>query len=127
MERTLDLRFDLMANQISHGEINQLKDIFYLDIALEAYARQLTEKVMHIDMMFIEYMNEISMILNHLCMSYQWIELQYCLNDWNTIVIPLAQDLNEDNARKIKSVIDRLKVALGEVNDSYMQLMQQKA
>jgi hypothetical protein len=39
----------------------------------------------------------------------------------------LAQNLTEDNARKIKSVIDRLKVALGQVNDAYLDLMQKKA
>lgn len=83
MERNLNLRYDLMASHISHGSIQQLKDIFYLDIALESYARQLTEKAMHIPKSFHEYSQEISMILNHLCLSYQWIELQYCLNDWN--------------------------------------------
>jgi hypothetical protein len=35
--------------------------------------------------------------------------------------------LQEDNARKIKSVIDRLKQALGEVNDVFENMMQSKA
>jgi hypothetical protein len=39
----------------------------------------------------------------------------------------LAKNLNEDNARKIKSVIDRVKMALGEVNDVFENVMQAKA
>ena len=82
---------------------------------------------MHIDLNFSVYLQEIAIILNHLCLSYQWVELQYCRDDWNQLVLPLSQSLTEDNARKIKSVIDRLKVALGEVNDTYTDLLQQKA
>ena len=41
--------------------------------------------------------------------------------------MPLARDLSEDNARKIKSVIDRVKQALGEVNDVFENVMQTKA
>jgi flagellin-specific chaperone FliS len=39
----------------------------------------------------------------------------------------MSKNLHEDNARKVKSVIDRLKQALGEVNDAYDQVMQTKA
>jgi hypothetical protein len=35
------------------------------------------------------------------------------------IVRLMAKSLNEDNARKIKSVIDRVKQALGEVNEVF--------
>lgn len=35
--------------------------------------------------------------------------------------------MNEDNARKLKSVVDRVKCCLGEVNDQYMGLIQSKA
>lgn len=78
---------------------------------------------MHIDLSFSVYLQEISIILNHLCLSYQWVELQYCRDDWNELVLPLSKNLTEDNAKKIKCVVDRLKVALGEVNDAYTGLM----
>lgn len=35
----------------------------------------------------------------------------------------MAKELHEDNARKAKSVMDRVKQALGEVNDSIMAAM----
>ena len=75
---------------------------------------------------FKVYLQEIGIILNNLCLSYQWVELQYCRDDWNSIVLSLSNNFTEDNARKVKSVVDRLKVAMGCVNDTYMTLMQQK-
>lgn len=42
-------------------------------------------------------------------------------------MLPLSRDLNQDNARKVKSVIDRIKMALGEVNDVFENVMQSKA
>lgn len=35
--------------------------------------------------------------------------------------------MNEDNARKVRSVVDRVKQSLGEVNDCYLNTMQSKA
>jgi hypothetical protein len=82
---------------------------------------------MHIDIGFESYVREVSIILRNLCLSYQWTELKYLKDDWNNIVCALANNLNEDNAKKIKSVIDRVKMALGEVNDVFENVMQAKA
>lgn len=87
-------------------------------MGLETYLRVLTERVMHIDIGFESYVREISMILNNLVCSYQWTELGYLKNDWEQLVVPLSKgDINQDNARKIKSVTDRIKQSLGEVTD----------
>ncbi len=44
-----------------------------------------------------------------------------CKEDWEKLVLPLAKgDINEENARKIKSVIDRIMQSLGEVTDQSM-------
>jgi hypothetical protein len=41
-----------------------------------------------------------------------------CKEDWEKLVLPLAsKGMNEENAKKIKSVTDRVKQSLGEVND----------
>ena len=56
-------------------------------------------------------------------MSYRWSELRYCRNDWNALAQTAARDMHEDNARKVKSVIDRLKSALGEVNEVFDEVM----
>ena len=65
--------------------------------------------------------------MQNLCLSYSWKELKYCKDDWEILVRVISKDLHEDNARKVKSVIDRLKQALGEVNDAYDEVMQTKA
>jgi hypothetical protein len=64
---------------------------------------------MHIDIGFEAYIREISIILNNLSLSYTWNEINFCRDDWEILVKNTSKQLNEDNARKIKSVIDRLK------------------
>jgi hypothetical protein len=64
---------------------------------------------MHIDIGFDAYIREISIILNNLCLSYTWIELNFCRDDWEAFIKNASKPINEDNSKKIKSVIDRLK------------------
>ena len=73
---------------------------------------------MHIDIGFEGYVREVEILLNNLVLSYQYNELAYCRDDWERLVMPLTRGhISEDNARKIKSVMDRLKQQLGEVTD----------
>lgn len=127
MDRVYALRQNLCQHHLDCNNIGKLKDILFLDLALEGYTRQLTEKIMHIDIGFDQYIREISIILNNLCLSFNWNELKYCRDDWEILVRVMARDLHEDNARKVKSVMDRLKQVLGEVNDTYDEVMQNKA
>ena len=95
----------------------KLKDVMFLDLAMEGYLRALTERIIHINIGFEAYVREVAILLSNLTMSYQWNELNYCKDEWEKIVQPLSYHMNEDNARKVKSVVDRLKIALGEVTD----------
>lgn len=126
MERIQHLRSNLCHNHLDRSNTQKLKDILFLDLCLEGYLRKLTEQIMHIDIGFNEYIREISIILSNLILSYNWEELKYVRDDWDNIVKMLKGDLREDNARKVKSVIDRVKQALGEVNDSFMNVLQSK-
>ena len=88
----------------------KLKDILFLDLGLEVYLRLLTERIMHIDLGFEGYVREASIILGNLTLSYQWAELSVCRDDWEKLVLPLAtKGVTEENAKKIKSVTDRVK------------------
>ena len=81
----------------------------FLDLALEAYLRGLTEKIMNIDLQFEGFIREGSIIINNLLLSYQWNELSVCKEDWDKLVQVLYKDMHEDNAKKLKSVVDRVK------------------
>lgn len=81
---------------------------------------------MHIDIGFDAYIHELGIIIRNLSLSYSWLELKYIKDDYNILVKMLSKSLTEDNARKVKSVIDRIKFALGEVNDTYHDVMQAK-
>jgi hypothetical protein len=85
-----------LKNHIDLNNTQKLKDI-------------LSEKIMHIDIGFESYIREISIILNNLSLSFTWNEINFCRDDWEILVKNTSKQLNEDNARKIKSVIDRLK------------------
>ena len=106
MDRVLNLRKNLCHNHMDKNNTQKLKDVMFLDLCLESYTRTLTERIMHIDIGFQSYLREVGIILNNLKLSYNWSELRYLRDDWENLV---KGDLNEDNARKIKSVIDRCK------------------
>lgn len=127
MERVSKLRYNLNNYHYDKGNRSKLKDIMFLDLGLEEYLRALTERIMHIDIGFEGYIREIAIVMSNVVLSYKWEELAACKQDWDKIVQPLSKSMNEDNARKIKSVIDRIITSLGEVNDSYMGVIQSKA
>ncbi len=81
----------------------------FLDLGLEAYMRGLTEKVMGYNIGFDNYLKEGGMILSNLLLSYHWNELAICKEEWDNIVMPCSKQMSEDNARKLKSVVDRVK------------------
>ena len=91
------------------GNRGKLKDVLFLDLGLESYLRALAERIIHIDIGFDAYIREAAIILSNLCLSYEWNELNVCKEDWDKLVQSTCKDMNEDNARKIKSVVDRVK------------------
>ena len=91
----------------------------FLDLGLEAYMRQLCERIVHIDIGFEAYIRQGAILISNLVLSYGWEEIAACKEEWDGLVIPLSKDLHQDNARKVRSVLDRIKQALGEVNDQF--------
>ena len=116
MERVTRLRYSL-KNHYDRNNQRKLKDVMFLDLSLESYLRSLAEKIIHIDIGFDSYIREAAIILSNLTLSYEWDELSVCKDDWDKLVQSISKDMHEDNARKLKSVVDRVKQSLGEVND----------
>jgi len=123
MDRILQLRQSLHQNHMDKGNSEKLKDIVFLDLALESTTRKISEGIMHIDIGFDSYIRELGIILSNLCLSFTWAELGFLKDDFEMIVKVMSRNLTEDNARKVKGVIDRIKQGLGEVNDKLNEML----
>jgi hypothetical protein len=76
---------------------------------------------MHIDIGYQAYVREVCLLLENLKLSYQWEELSVCKDDWD-YAASLTDGIHEqDTARKVKSIMDRMRQMLGEVNDIYAE------
>lgn len=94
-------------------------------MALEQYTKTLADRIIHIDIGFDAWMREVNIILKNLAMSFRFDELKICQKDFE-LALKLIPDLNNpklqmDSARKIKSITDRLRHVLGEVNDTFTE------
>ena len=77
--------------KLNNPNVYVFRDLLFLDIALQFYVRNLVEKIIHCDIGFHNYVNELQMILQNLCLTYNWIELHICKSEWNQIVIPASK------------------------------------
>ena len=82
MERVYNLRANLCHHHLDKGNTQKLKDVMFLDLCLENYFRGLTERIMHHDIGFANYVREVLIILKNLRLSFQWSELKYLRDDW---------------------------------------------
>lgn len=95
-----------------------------MDLCLEGYLKTLSDRIMHIDIGFEAYVRQVGILLANLTLSYRWTEIRVCLDDWNNMAQGLCRGgaiNNEDNARKVKSIMDRIRCLMGEVNDAYSE------
>ena len=98
----------------------RLRDLLFFEVSLEIYVRQLVEKIIHIRLDFNVYIDEISLILRNIKISYpNFSEFTLCFNDWMNIVEKLKFDKSRDASLKIKSVVSRLSRLLAGVIDYY--------
>lgn len=120
------------------NDANKLRDLFFLDLALETYVRQLVEKIIHINLDFALYIDEINLILKNILTNFQsYSELKHAASDWFSIVNPLKNILaanatgDKEKRRldvlKIKSVSDRLNRCLSHVIDFFNKYVDKKA
>lgn len=108
---------------------NRLKDLLFLDIALDSTVRTAVERG-------YEELNNahpekimyfISLVLENLALSMDNNEdLVYCLKGWN-LALTMSRNKDNDWALFAKSVLDRTRLALASKAESYHQLMQPSA
>ena len=123
LNKVAELREELskiINNLISQSDNMKLREVLFLEISLEIYVRQLIEKMIHIQLDYKTYIQEISILLRHIKISFPFFsEFNLCFDDWNNIVMPLSEKDSTESALKIKSVLSRLSRILTSVIDYY--------
>lgn len=127
MGRVTHVRHLLSGYQTSDS--NALREVLYLDIALEAYVRQLSEKVASVNIELKYRVNELTMVLDNYRRYSDDEELNRAFDDWVAFSGLYAQsaESNSQHALVLKSASDRLARTLGRYVDQMSALLQPKA
>ena len=110
------------------NDIQKLRDILFFELSLEVYVRQLVEKIIHIKIDYVKYIEEINLIMKNIQISFpNYLEFSLCLKDWFGIVDKLKKDNSKDSFLKVKSVISRINRLLSNIIDFYNKNFDLKA
>ena len=83
MERVTALRKKLHEYHLNtNTNTPKMKDLLFLDIALEQYVKTLADRIIHIDIGFGAYMREVGILLDHLSLNSTWSEPRSVREDW---------------------------------------------
>lgn len=109
---------EIIKNNLNDN--NKLRDILFFEVSLEVYVRQLVEKIIHIKIGYTQYIDEITLILRNIRVSYpNYSEFALCFNDWMNITDRLKNDTSRNASLKVKSVCSRLMRLLTSIIDYY--------
>ena len=116
------LRTNNMAeyhNTLKYG----LRDLLFFDGSLVIYLRQIIEKILHVNMDFSNYVNEVTALLKNISITYDnYQEIKICFEDWIAFAEGLKEEVkkgNQDAAMKVKAITDRVSRLLGHIIDYY--------
>jgi alpha-glucan,water dikinase len=113
-----------LAKQFKVGQKN-LRDLLFLDIALEDFLRTVVEQNPDSHLSDNELVDLTSMVLENLCLSYPDEELRYSLKHWKHL--EAMPHFEKEWVLWADAVLDRLEHALGSFIDRYIQLLQPRA
>ncbi len=119
----------LEARRLAAGRLGEhqssVRDLLFLDLALEDFFRALVEKNLDPKLNLDQLAELTVMSLENLCISTPDEELESCFAYWKRLgKMPLSTKLRSLQA---KAVVDRLQRCLGNFIDRYHQLLQPKA
>ncbi|GBD97615.1 MAG TPA: hypothetical protein ENG83_01570 [Nitrospirae bacterium] len=109
----------------SDGENGRVRDMLYLDLALEEFLRIAVERNIHMQIDRDQLVELISMVLENIGFSYGDFEFSECLRDWERL--KAMPRFSQDWSLRAKSVLDRLGRAIGAFSEHYYRLFQPKA
>lgn len=106
------------------GNSNVVRDLLFLDLALENFLRVVVERSLHLHLS-AQLVELIAMVLENLIITKGNDELTYCLHQWEHV--SRMTHSGKEWALQSRAVLDRLARALGAVIDHYYQVLQPKA
>ncbi len=103
----------------------KVRDLLFLDIALEDFLRVVVERNLGPQMSSDQLVEMITEVLENLCISNKDPELQNCLDQWKRLKkLPRS---GKEWPLHAQAVLERIGRALGSFSDRYSRLLQPKA
>ncbi len=103
----------------------RVREMIYLDLALEEYLRVVVERNIHICTGTEELVELIGLVLENQVFSFHNFELSACSLHWKRL--KAVEQTAKDWALHAKSVLDRLGRAIADLSDRYYRLLQDNA
>lgn len=107
------------------GDQKKVRDLLFLDIALEDFLRTAVERNLNSHLSSNQMVELTAIVLENLCLSYCDEEFMRCLKHWKSI--KEMPHFEKEWSLLAKAVLDRLGLALGLFIDRYSKLFQPKA
>jgi len=128
IERVLLVR-KLIIKNVGSRNLQDDREVLYLDMSLQSYVRQLTESIIHLDLPVVYLIKLISFLLGNLVLNCNFNELDLCVEDWEffTKIYKKTLETNREQIMIIKASVDRIKRLLGQAIDIYTDLFDGKA
>lgn len=102
-----------------------IRDLLYLDLALEEFLRVVVERRIHLESRKEHLVELISLVLENLIFSYKDEDLVSCSHHWQEL--QKSREFDRDWVLHASSVLDRITRALGNFIDYHYTLLQPKA
>ena len=125
VERITAMRRRLNKFLNSDRDSGRVRDMLYLDLALEEFLRIAVERNIHMQIERDQLVELISMALENIGFSYGSFEFSECLRDWERL--KAMPRFTQDWSLRAKSVLDRLGRAIGAFSEHCHRLLQPKA
>jgi alpha-glucan,water dikinase len=109
----------------TNSDVGRVRDILFLDLALEEFLRVVAERNIHLSMSGDQLVELISMVLLNLRFSYGDYEFLECSREWDRLKgIPR---FTRDWSLRANAVLERLGRAVRAFADRHYQMLQPKA
>jgi alpha-glucan,water dikinase len=128
LRRVTAARLALQA-ELDHSDVGRYRDIVFLDIGLEIYARTLCEKIIHLDLNVKHWMDMLALYLEHASTLGRDEEVNLTIQDWKAIHAKYVNSFesNGDHCLIMKAGLDRVMRLLGRFVDFYTEKIDYKA